>query len=72
MAQIVVSDDQAKVIAESKGSVAVCDAQGRCLGLISPIDSPDEIAEAKRRLASDQRRHTTSEVLSHLASLESR
>jgi hypothetical protein len=72
MVQLVLSDEQAKIIDEARGNVTVCDSRGRYLGHLCPADSPEEIAEAKRRLGTDQRRYTTAEVLSHLSSVGAR
>ncbi|MBI1904440.1 MAG: hypothetical protein HYS13_25370 [Planctomycetia bacterium] len=70
MPHIVVDDEQAKTISESTGYVEIRDQRGRRLGYVAPGFTEDEIAEAKRRLASDDPRYTTQQVLTHLRSLE--
>jgi hypothetical protein len=70
MLQIVLTDEQAKVVASSRQPVQVCDARGNILGHIEPMWTEADIAEAERRLKSDERRYTTSEVLEFLGSLE--
>jgi hypothetical protein len=63
--------EQAQVVAQAQQSVQVCDSNGNVLGHIEPIGfTQEEIAEAKRRLASDQPRYTSQQVLAHLRALE--
>jgi hypothetical protein len=69
MIQIVLTDEQAKVVAAALEEVSVCDAGGNVLGFLSPVWTEEDVAEAKRRLASNQPRLTTAEVLAHLQSL---
>ena len=74
MTEITLNDDQARILASSADPVIVRDRQGNVIGRIEPTESGDDlatVAEAKRRLASDQPRYTTAEVLEHLDSLES-
>jgi hypothetical protein len=40
------------------------------LGSIDPVWTEEDIADARRRLASDEPRYTTAQVLAHLKSLE--
>jgi hypothetical protein len=70
MPHIVVDDHQAKLIAEASGDVEIRDPQGKHLGYVAHGFSDEDIAIARQRLASHQRRVTTSEVLDHLRSLE--
>ena len=70
MAQIVLSDDQAKAVQAATGVVEVRDRQGNLLGYVSPPPSDAEIAEARRRLESDGPWYTTEEVMDRLKSLE--
>ncbi len=74
MTDIVVTDEQAQVIVNSTDEVLIRDQNGNVLGRIVSEPSPDDAAildEAKRRLASDQPRYTTRQVLDHLKSLKS-
>jgi len=71
MSKIVLTQEQTQVIAEAKGTVQVQDPEGNLVGYLErPEFSPEEIAEAKRALASNQPRYTTAQVLEHLRSLE--
>ncbi len=69
MPQIVLTDEQAEVVSTALKPVQVCDAQGNLLAVIQPTWTEEDIAEAKRRLASDQPRYTTAQVLEHLRAL---
>ncbi|MBV9126023.1 MAG: hypothetical protein JO112_21940 [Planctomycetes bacterium] len=70
MIQIVLNDEQAKTVASSLKPVQVRDGKGNVLGYIAPLWTEEDIAEARRRLASDQPRYTTAQVLEYLRSLE--
>jgi len=70
MSPIVLNDEQAKQAASSLKPVEVCDSRGNFLGTFTPFWTEEDIAEAKRRLASDEPRYTTAQVLRHLESLE--
>jgi hypothetical protein len=70
MAHIILNDEQARVVASALHAVQVRDGKGNVLGYIPPIWTEEDIAEAKRRLASEEPRYTTAQVLEHLRSLE--
>jgi hypothetical protein len=73
MPDIVVTDQQARLISEACVPVQVRDASGRILGVISRApyrDDSDEIEEMKRRMKRSHRSYFTEEVLKHLRSLE--
>ena len=70
MTQIILSDDQARVVHAARDAVEIRDQQGNLLGYVSPPPSDVEIAEAKRRLKSDGPWYTTEQVTDHLKSLE--
>ncbi len=70
MDHIVVDDLQAKLISEATESVEIRDSRGRHLGYVARGFTDEDIAIAKARLASDQPRYTTQQVLEHLQSLE--
>lgn len=77
MIRIVLDDEQAKAIIAAKDQVEVCDENGRVLGVIDRAIPParfseEEIARAKRNLATPGPRYTTEQVLEHLRSLEKR
>lgn len=70
MKQLVLTDEQAKLVAASRKPVSVVDSRGNSLGTITPAWTEADVVEAKRRLASEQPRYTTAQVLEHLRSLE--
>jgi hypothetical protein len=80
MTKIVLTSEQAGILAGSSESVAVCRPDGTIAGWISPKArlfapekcpfTPEEIAEAERRMDSPGPWYTTKEVLEHLRSLE--
>ena len=80
MTRITVSAELASQIAGATDGLTICDPTGKVLLSVPPTTSheerlrsawtAEEIAEAKRSLASDQPRYTTSEVLEHLRNLE--
>jgi hypothetical protein len=70
MHQIVVDDQQAKLISEPTESVETRDPRGRHLGYVAHGFTDEDVAIALDRLASNEPRHTTQEVLDHLRSLE--
>jgi hypothetical protein len=70
MHHIVVDDQQAKLISDTTESVEIRDARGRHLGYVARGFTDEDIAIAKARLASDEPRFTTQQVLDHLQSLE--
>lgn len=73
MNHLVLNDEQMKVLSEAKKQVEVRDGGGRLVGYLQFVGFTEaEIAEAKRRLASDEPRYTTEQVLAHLRSLESK
>jgi hypothetical protein len=70
MHHIVLNDEQARLVATALNPVQVRDGKGNVLGTIAPVWTEADIADAKRRLASDEPRYSTAEVLDHLRSLE--
>lgn len=70
MNQIVLTDEQVRAVAVALKPVPVVDSRGNILGTFSPIWTEEDIAEAKRILASGGPWHTTEQVLAHLRSLE--
>lgn len=72
MLQLILTDEQAQQLTKVLKPIAVCDSHGNILGTFTPFWTEADIAEAKRRLASDEPRLTTEQVLRHLESLEPR
>ncbi len=70
MPHIVVNDEQARIISESAESIEIRDLSGKHLGYVAHGFTDEDIAIAKQRLASDEPRYTTQEVLDHIQSLE--
>ena len=68
MPQITLTAEQTKVITESVQPVQICDTTGRILAVVPPVWSEEDIADAKRRLISSERRYTTAQVLEYLRS----
>ena len=72
MTEIVLTAEQLKIVAESEYDVPAFDEDGNFIGHIAPYRSPDNmteeeiIKECKRRLASNQRRIPSAEVLKGL------
>ena len=72
MPRIVLDREQAETLARARGSVEVCDDDGKALGIITAPISSDEleqVAEIKRRLSQPQPRYTTAQVREHLEKL---
>jgi hypothetical protein len=78
--ELVVDDEQARLIVESRAPIAIRDRRGRVLGRIVREDSEDapprtwsaeRIGELEQRLDSDGPWYSTEEVLEHLKTLES-
>jgi hypothetical protein len=69
MEHIVVDDQQAKLISEATESVEIRDPRGRHIGYVAHGFADEDMALAKQRMASDQPRYTTQEVLDHVRSL---
>ena len=61
MQAIVLTDDQARVLAAANGTVELRDERGTVLARVN-VPNQDEIAEARRRLASDQPRWKAAQV----------
>jgi CRISPR/Cas system-associated endonuclease Cas1 len=66
MRDIVVSDDFLKVLAESGGEIRFLNARGEVLGRFEPELTAEELAEIRRRLASDEPRYTTAQMRERL------
>ena len=70
MPHLIVDDEQARIISEAPENIVIRDRNGRYLGYVTHDFTEEEIAIAKQRLASDEPRYTTEQVLEHLRSLE--
>ncbi len=72
MSQIILNNDQFQAVRQAIGNVEVLDPSGVLVGYMTrpPMATPEEIAEARRRLNTNGPWHTTAEVLRHLQALE--
>jgi hypothetical protein len=73
MTEVILSDDQAKLVTSAADGVLFRDSSGNLIARIPCrlYEGEEEIiAEAKRRLASDQPRYTFAEVMAHLDMVE--
>jgi len=72
MVQIVVTAEQAKQLGESREPVEIVDQNGNRIGYYTQPFTNAEIAEAKRRSASETGGRTTAEVLDRISNMESK
>src|SRR2546426_1001951 len=70
MTQIILTEEQARIVARAQEPVQVCDPNGNILGCIEPEFTAEHIAEARRRLALHQPRYTSEQVTAHLNALQ--
>jgi hypothetical protein len=72
MPRLVLTEEQTKMIYTSAEPIRICGSDGSVFGVIPPPLpwSDEEIAEAKRALASGEPGYTFKEVMAHLHSLE--
>jgi hypothetical protein len=70
MHDIVLNEEQARVAAATLRPVQVRDTKGNVVGVFSPIWTEEDIADAKKRLGSDEPRFTTSQMLDYLKALK--
>jgi uncharacterized protein YmfQ (DUF2313 family) len=70
MPELVLTAEQAKVVAQSLGPVTVRDTAGTVLGHLEPKLTPETIAELKRRAASPGPWYTGEQVQARLLALQ--
>ena len=80
MTKITLNTEQAAIIAAATEPVRICNPDGSIAGWVArkpkdvtpqePLFTPEEIAEAERRIDAPGRWYTTKEVLDHLRALE--
>jgi hypothetical protein len=78
MADLIITHEQARLLAGASFPIAIRDPDGKLMGYVSASDvpqkphgfTPEQIAEARRRADSDGPWYTTQQVLEHLRSLE--
>jgi hypothetical protein len=67
MVQLVITDEQLRILTNASGNVPIVDARGQMVGMATqPHFSADDVAQAKRRLAANEPQYTTAQVLEHL------
>jgi hypothetical protein len=69
MPKIILTDDQVKQFTAAQQPIQLCDSQGHVLGIVPPIWNAEEVADAERRVGSEEPRSTTAQVLEKLRSL---
>jgi hypothetical protein len=70
MADLILTEEQAKIVAASFGPVAVREPGGQVLGHIEPKLTPQQIAELKRRAASPGPWYRSDQVQARLRALQ--
>ena len=70
MTQLFLTEEQARIVAQAPGAVEVRDPKGNVVGRLTPPYSAADIAEAKRRLATDQPRYPAEQVHARLEALQ--
>jgi uncharacterized protein YmfQ (DUF2313 family) len=70
MQELILTEEQAKLVAQAAGPVRVKDPQGNLLGHLEPELTPDMIAELKRQAASPGPFFTGAQVQARLRALE--
>jgi uncharacterized protein YmfQ (DUF2313 family) len=70
MPEVILTEEQARIVSQAFGTVTVRDATGKVLGHIEPKLSPEMIAELKRRAASPGPFFTGEQVQSRLQALQ--
>lgn len=70
MVEIVLTEEQTRVITSARNPVQVRDHKGNFVGTIAPVWTETDIAEANRILATNATWHTTEQVLDHLRTRE--
>ena len=66
MNYIILSSEQVEIVAVAQGDLEVRDSSGKYIGCLTRGFTVEEIAEAKRRIASNDPRYTTQQVLARL------
>ncbi len=75
MTEIILTHDQIQQFARATDGVAYCSPSGQVIVRVPPVYTAEEaaiVAEAKRRLASDQPRRASADVLARLGCRESK
>ncbi len=70
MPELILTDDQAKIVAQAVSPVIVRDQRGTVLGQIEPQLTAEQIAELKRRAASPGPFYTGEQVQARIRALQ--
>ena len=70
MLELVLTAEQARIVAQALGPVTVRDPTGKVLGRLEPTLTPEMIAELKRRAASPGPFYTGAQVQARLRALQ--
>jgi uncharacterized protein YmfQ (DUF2313 family) len=70
MADLVLTEEQAKIVAQAHGPLTVRDVRGNLLGRLEPELTAEMIAELKRRARSPGPRYTGAQVQARLQALQ--
>ena len=67
MQQIILTEEQMKIVSQAHSEIQVCDPRG---GVLGTVISPEFIAEMKRRARAPGPRYSGEQVQGHLRALE--
>ena len=71
MSLIVLTEEQAQLVAQARAAIPVHDHQGKVVGYLEPTElTPQELAELKRRAKSPGPRYTGGQVQARLRALQ--
>jgi hypothetical protein len=70
MAQLILTEEQARIVAGATEPIHLCDPRGNIVAILKPAFTAEDLAEAKQRLASDGPRCTSEQVQAHLRALQ--
>jgi hypothetical protein len=70
MPELILTEEQAKIVTQTWGPITVRDTKGNVLGYLEPKLSPVMIAELKRRAAAPGPRFTGAQVQARLRALQ--
>jgi uncharacterized protein YmfQ (DUF2313 family) len=70
MPELILTEEQAKIVTQANSTVVVRDVNRRLLGYIEPELTPEMIAELKRRVASPGPWYTGEQVQARLRALQ--
>ena len=70
MIRLILTDEQSRQFAEAQGPVTIVMSTGEVVAIVPRGFDCNEVIDAEKRLAIDEPRYTTAEVLAHLRSLD--